>query len=153
MRDMNAGVLVRFDLLSVALSLTAAHLSVLTKWMRLIAHCILIGFFLDVCHAYHHTIFWFEEFTPLGESVRLRTWIFFDLLTMKAFVKSLLSGLLWVLDVVRSILNDPKPPIKYSHYYAVFKWYGHAFHTRYHWVQAHTYQIKASLYIIRNNKK
>lgn len=43
--DVRAGGLVRFDLLSVAVSPTAANLSVMTKWMSLIAHCISIGFF------------------------------------------------------------------------------------------------------------
>lgn len=36
---------VRFDLLSVALSLTACNSSVSTKWMGLTAHCLMIGFF------------------------------------------------------------------------------------------------------------
>lgn len=45
MLDVRAGGRVRFDLFRVALTPTAANLSVMTKWMSLIAHCISIGFF------------------------------------------------------------------------------------------------------------
>lgn len=73
---MCAGDLVRFDLLSAVLSPTAANLSVLTKWMRLVAHCVVIGFFLYAVHIIH-TVSRFEEFATHRDGVHLRGWWFF----------------------------------------------------------------------------
>lgn len=59
--DVRAEGVVRFDLWSEAFCLTAANMSVSTKWMKPTAHCLLIGFFRLTeirCPSSYNNSFW-----------------------------------------------------------------------------------------------
>lgn len=74
--DVRAEGVVRFDLWSEALCLTAANTSVSAKWMKPTAHCFLIGFFRLTeirCPSSYNNSFWLIQ-DPRTERHRNERW-------------------------------------------------------------------------------